>query len=687
MEKEILRLFKGFLGQKNDIPNKDVLKYGLLIPSSATETVVKEAINLYGKDGQQWNNTLHKDFEIVRNAPLDNLITQQLMHYITTYGFEALGVYSEETIYIPKEKLDIPELDIESVDLIVIKPLTPSELTEKLMTLLTSGIALSEQSIKDIMVLSDYIDKNRFDEIKNREIKTALYDKYNIMPANPDDFLRYLLFKTTGETLKIKNNDMIHKIKLSNRATVLNMLLSYINKTPNGYARLSSIFLRNKVLFLAYKTKRDELSHNKKDLEAELQVNTIVNKLRKLSNKNHKPLKSNILDCITNSPDKINVNDVIELLDNVTIFREIRILNGILYRLYGSQNIVYKIRNGSSYVSKISEKTKNNQEYYIALDNIAKNIKEHLVDRISKKVRNKTIYIPNNVVYAAPTSEKQFTGNFPDGSYLEIPREQSLVYGVHWKNIENGISTNNRDFYGSDDYYSKYNREERVDLDLKQMNKNEVFGWDASYRSQGRDILFSGDVTSGTLPQGATELFYVDKNYGYGAFLVSLNMFTSNSQDVPFEFVIAKEDRIASNIRKNYVLDPNKILEKVEMVIKKDERQKVVGFIVIGDNVRFYFNDFSAGGVGHARYSTASQDDITMGSFEYLQSYSKIQIKLNDLLAEAGAIMSKTNKIFEVVSENNEFGETVFKTKEIDVDIDLSPNSITKESIIALLSE
>ena len=55
------------------------------------------------------------------------------------------------------------------------------------------------------MVLSDYIDKNRFDEISNREIKTALYDKYNIMPRNPEEFLRFLIFKTTGNTLKIQD--------------------------------------------------------------------------------------------------------------------------------------------------------------------------------------------------------------------------------------------------------------------------------------------------------------------------------------------------------------------------------------------------------------------------------------------------------------------------------------------------
>lgn len=152
-----------------------------------------------------------------------------------------------------------------------------------------------------------------------------------------------------------------------------------------------------------------------------------------------------------------------------------------------------------------------------------------MVDRISTNVKGKYIYIPNNITYAAPTSEKQFNGNIPAGSYIEVPRIDDLVYGVHWTNLPGDGKYQSRGFYGE----IKPNGEERVDLDLKQMNKNEVFGWDASYRSSASDILFSGDITDAPAPTGATELFYVGRNYGHGAFLITLNMFTSNTKDVP----------------------------------------------------------------------------------------------------------------------------------------------------------
>lgn len=670
MKKEILRLFKGYLGEKTDVVNEKALKYGLLIPNNADEEVVDLSIEMYGKDGEKWNQTFHKDFEIVKNAPIEDLIAQQMIHYITTYGFESLGMYDSDLVYIPREKLEIPELDVENIEFITIKPLTNEELTDKLMTLLTSGIALSEQTVEDIKVLSDFIDKDRFDEVKNREIKTYLYDKYSIMPKNPDDFLRYMLFKLTGNTLKIQSVDMIYQIRRSDKNKALKMLESYLIN-ENRYKKLSSIFLRNKQLFLALKVKKEDVEY----YDAKVKINKIINKLRKLSVYNHKPLPINVLDHLTDQNIYVTDATILRLLDDVTIFREIRILNGILYRLYGNDNILYRIRNGKSYVTKQSGKT---SDYIDKLEKLSKLVRNHLVERISTKVKDKTIYIPKNVVYTAPTSEKQFFGNIPEGSYLEVPRTDNMVYGVYWKNLEVTVNSNlNKGFYGE---ITSNSNEERVDLDLKQMNKNEVFGWDAAYRSSTSDILFSGDMTDARLPKGASELFYVGQNYGYGAFLITLNMFTSHSQDVPFEFVIAKATHRPKQ-RVYYTLDPNNILHKLDMVIKNTERQKTLGLITISDTIRLYFNDFSLGG----SVRTSRQNNVTMGAFDYMTSYVKTQLKLNDILKEAGAIVVETptikTKVVKVID-----GVEEWETVEIPVDIDLSLESITKETIIDVLS-
>lgn len=667
MKKETLRLFKGYLGEKTNNINEKALKYGLLIPDSANDEIVDIAIDMYGKDGKKWNQTFHKDFEIVKNAQIEDLIAQQMIHYITTYGFESLGMYDNDLVYIPRERLEIPELDLENIEFITIKPLTSDELTEKLMTLVTSSIALSEQTVEDVKVLSDFIDKDRFDEVSNREIKTYLYDKYNIMPKNPDDFLRYMLFKLTGNTLKIQSVDMIYQVRRSDKNKALKMLESYLTD-DNSYKKLSSIFLRNKQLFLALKVKKEDVEY----YGAKVKINKIINKLRKLSVYNHKPLPKNILDNLTNKDISVNYDDLVKELDKITIFREMRILNGIRYRLFGNDNIVYRIRNGKSYVSTLPGKT---FEYISRLEVLNNFIMSHLISRLSDKVKGKTIYIPENVIYSVPTSEKQFFGDIPEGSYIEVPRNDNIVYGVHWKNIKDGKPI--RRFYGEEILPQG---EERVDLDLKQMNKSDVFGWDASYRSSKSDILFSGDITNAQLPDGATELFYVGQNVGNVAFLVTLNMFTNNSQDVPFEFVIANATHRPENVSR-YALDPNNILYKMDAIIKNMERQKTLGLITISDTIRFYFNEFSLGN----SVATSRRDDITMGAFDYLNTYGKTQLKLNELLKDGGAIIVNEPTIKTKVIKNVN-GNEVSEIIDTPVDLDLSLESITKDTIIDLFS-
>lgn len=670
MNKEILKLFKGYLGKTtisiNDsdglscmgLFNQKALKFGIMMPNNAPKDTIDEAIKLYGKDGKKWNQCFHKNFSVVANSSIEELIFQQIIHYFTTYGFEGLGIYNADKVYIPREKLEIPELE-RDIEMIVIKPLSSQEISDKIMILLTSGIPLSKDTIDSIMVLSDFIPGDKFESIKNREIKIALYDKYDIVPNNPDEFLRYLIYKTTGSTLKIQNTKLITQIKSCDKAKALELLNKY-----EDMELLSSIFLRNKNLFLAYKVSKDDISYACTKKDVRINLNKKINKLRKLAIKNHRPLNIKLIDLVTNT-DIIAPFDehcLTKSLDNISVFREIRILNSLNYRVENPEDIVYKIRNGQTYVSKLKHLS---QEQKTILEKRKDIIYNHLVNRIKEKVEGKTICIPKEVVYAAPTSEKQFNGNFPFGSYIELPRGENLIYGVHWKNISKENS-----------------EEERVDLDLHQMNRNIAFGWDSNYRDDNRNILFSGDITDATLPNGATELFYVDNNYGYGAFLLTLNMFTHNTEDVPFEFVIAK-----GKVEDKKCIDPNNILTSVNMTVKKDERQKVVGFIVIGETIRFYFNDFSAGG----SHSTTSINEITTGMFNYLSNYSKVQLKLNDLLKDSGAILTDKETVFkavvkEIVDKNGNVKESTTEEKEFPVDINLSTSAITKETIIDLLS-
>lgn len=661
MTEAILTLFKGYLEKNKDsntnLPlNQEALKKGIIISDYVDNNIVRQAIELYGKDGILANATFHKNFNVVRDTPIDTLIVQQVIHYITTYGFEKLGIYNSDTIYIPAEKLEIPELNLTGdCKFTVIKPLTIEEVKQRLMTMLTSGIALSQDTVDDIETLSDFIDKNRIDEIKNREIKIFLYDKYNIVPHNPDEFLRYLIFKTTAMTLKIKDRNTIQALQYASSTQVVALIDTYVSQNRDGYKKLSSIFLRNKPLFLALKRKSPYSFNDKK-------INAIINKLRKLAKIYHRPQTPDILRHITDSHFSINETELLPLLDDITLFREIRILNSINYRMFGNNHIVYKIRNGKSYVSTIPNKTVECTLRLVIAQNI---IKKHLITRLSKIVKGKTICIPDGVVYAMPTSEKQFSGNIPAGSYIKLPRNSSLVYGIHWKNLT---------------YKNSFDEdiESRVDLDLKQMNGNQIFGWDADYRDNKKNILFSGDMTSAPLPNGATELFYVSKDCEKNAFIVTLNVYYSNA-NVPYQFIIAKAPDLNDGIKRNYVVDPNDYLLSVNM--KTNDKQNVIGLITIDDTIRLYFTDFSTGINRSSRIN-----DITTGVYEYLKAYNQYQLKLNELLEEAGAIIKTTPKYMQTIFTNYNGSVTQSEIERL-VDFDLSPEAITKDIFLKLLKE
>ena len=667
----VLKLFKGFVSEKHSELSRfdqKALIAGVMIPESAPVEVKKQAVDLYGKDGALWNATFHKSWNKVAKAPLAQLVLEQLMHYFTTYGFESLGVYSEDTIYIPKEALDIPELAIDDkIKFVNIKSLAEEDVKSKLMALLTSGIALSEETIEDIKALSDLIDKSRFDEVANREVRTYLYDKYNVMPKDPEAFLRYLIFKATGSTLKIQNKAMLESLKGADRGLVKNMLASYLSADAQAEKRLASIFLRNKNLFLALKSDADT--------EEQKAINRYVNRLRRLAKTYHKALKPQVLDTLTVT--KYSAKEIDAALDKATLFRAIRCLNALNYRLSSSvsDDIVYRVRNGKSFVSKIA--TESVKEAVLVQNKEA--VQSYIVSKLAEKVSGKTVYIPEGIVYKAPTSEKQFVNDIPEGSYIELPADKNLIFAVHWNNLEPQESIKSKAGRDCDS---------RVDLDMHMMNSSRQFGWNTSYRDERSQILFSGDVTSAPAPHGATEAYFISHKLKEAAYLITLNDFNGHNRPVPYEFIVASDDVASSSFSRNYMIDPNKIIYKFNMKITPDKRQITLGIVKADEKTkRFYFNDFAVGASG----AVSTRNEYTLGALSYMTAYNEVQVTLNELLKDAGANIINTQTVVVKKAEAylDEAGQPQIRyvDETVSADIDLSIENIDKTSLIELFSK
>ncbi len=574
--------------------------------------LVEEEIGL---TGEQLNNSFHKSWGKIKDASIEQLVFEQLIHYFTTYGFERLGIYDENSVYVPNEKLEIPKLN-EDIKLTLIKGYTKEELKEKLLVLLNSGIALKEDTIKDIVdvVLFVELNEKEIETIKNREVKIMLYDSLNVIPENPAEFLRYLIYKTTGKTLLIKNKDLIEAIKEG----VDNNSYKLFNHYKKDYelSRLAEIFYRFKPLFLAFK-------------ENDKRLCSIVNKIRKLAVKYHKPMPEDYLNSITSkikNDGKIDKKELETELNKVNIFRKVRLAYALKYRTKNTESILYRIRNGKGYA----------EEFNFENQKVAKNILDIVLDSIvkdiSKNIKGKKIYIPEYIIYTLPATEKQFTGNLPSGSYVSIPKD--MVVGIHWENVKSN----------------------RIDLDLSILSSDGKIGWDSSYRTEDRSILFSGDVTDAFMPNGASELFYIKRQL-LNPYIMLVNYYNyDESIEVPFKIVVAKEE--VSDFKLNYMVNPNNVLSIAKS--KLNQKQKVLGLIVpTTSGCKFYFAETSIG-----KSITSSGSEFIDNTRKYLFDFYKDTISLKDILEKAGAKFVKKKETSE---------------------IDLSPENLEKDTILNLL--
>ncbi|HEY7415368.1 MAG TPA: hypothetical protein VH593_09260, partial [Ktedonobacteraceae bacterium] len=147
-----IRLFKGLpIESKQSKIDEDLLKQtisrGFIFAPEVvynypdTSQIMELVDKAYGRSPEQFNQTFHKSWARVRDASIEQLVIEQLLHYFTTYGFEKFGIYDKDSVYIPREELNAPVLQ-DGIRLVVIKGYTRRELKEKLLGLLISGVAL-----------------------------------------------------------------------------------------------------------------------------------------------------------------------------------------------------------------------------------------------------------------------------------------------------------------------------------------------------------------------------------------------------------------------------------------------------------------------------------------------------------------------------------------------------------------
>lgn len=369
-------------------------------------------------NGNDLNKTFHKSWAKIKNSSRFELLIEQILHYVSTYGSDF-----KDEVYIPDEVLDIPDLKLVYR---VIRGYSKDEMQSKCLALLHSGIAMKEDTVNDVLAV--LVDELGYvftgdEKIKNKEAVVKIADLYGVLPKDTMEFFRYILYRATGQSLLIKNKTMVEAIKATNYNPS-----AQFNKF--GLEKLATIFNRFKPLFLAFKP----------------QCAKTINKIAKLSKEYHKPLVTNPLNMVTSAYLK---SDDIHWLDNATPYALFKALSACYTRMNGQSDFVYRIRNGKSWIRE----SDSIGDYSVNYDFLIRYLKERF------NLTDKKIFFPEDVKYALPTSEKMFIGNIPTGTRFY---GKKLAVGVYWENEwgARDIDLSGLNESGKVGWNSRYNQDE-----------------------------------------------------------------------------------------------------------------------------------------------------------------------------------------------------------------------------------
>ena len=505
------------------------------------------------------NTTFYKEWRDVTDKSRLELLLDQVMHYSSTYGTNHEG-----DAYIPNDNpTKVAFEDYKYIDMI-----TYDELKDKVLTMLYSGIALKGDTIDDLVYLVYQYDFNvDLDKVKNKEAFCKLCSALKRVMKDPVEMMRYLVFQYTGKTLLIKSPEVIRDIKANHLPGVVGSLIDTMTYQHDidGYETMASVFHRFKPLLLAMKQGNEKT----------------INKLRRLANKHHKPMKIGKWESVLSTGDVSWISQ--EEIDKLSNFKKLSLMKSIRIRSKQTGIVPVRVRNGKQFVTHKTQFWSN--VFYGLYDELEQSV----VRSLSRKACR--VKIPTNINLAVPTSEKSFVGHIPSGSCIDMSND--VIAGIHW--TEDG---------GARD----------LDLSLLNIDGNKI-GWNSNYNDDG--VIYSGDMTSAD-PE-ATELLYCQKGMPNGVVVVN----KYRGHDVcKYNFFLATENITPTM---NHMVDPNCINFMTELSI---EGQSFVGMFI---NNRFIFMNLET---GKERVSASNKWHIDF--LKHSQQTSNCVVYLTGLLQRAG---------------------------------------------------
>lgn len=566
-----LKLFNAVpKGPLTEVNHKEILAYGVILDEYAAYAT-EDVINYFKEhklSAEQLNATFHKSWKVIRDSSRLELWMHQLLHYMSTYGTN----HKSDYIYFPAETLEIPGLT--KMPLQFIRGLEKEKLIEKSLKLLSTGIALDEGTIDELLELLAGLEYEftTVDQIKNKEALVKIIAQTGVYPTHPSEFLRYLFYLSTESTLLIKSKEVITAITAAQKDLSKDI-------QAFGLKKSAEIFNRFKPIWLAFKSNTANVP--------------LINEISRLSKRYHKPLPVDVLNSITSGA--FSNQEIEDALAKANNFRKIRLLHALNTRLQSADSFLYRIRNGKSFSKK--KRINGKQKYFRRMFELT-----YYSLLSSLNLEGQKIIYPDVVDYGIPATEKMFVGNYPTGTKIQA---KNLVAGVYWE-----------DEWGAHD------------LDLSALSLEGKVGWNSEYKLGS--LMYSGDITSA--PKGATELLYASEGLANPA-LSMLNIYSGKS-GCKFKIVVGQASRVTAN----YMFDPNELVLEAEsemisrghiLGIFLPEENQELSFVLV--NAAF-------GSMSVSGSSTQSDNARTALFYQYAQplSLKQLFVDAGAVLVESG---------------------------------------------------
>lgn len=649
-EEKVLKQFKAVvLDDKNSYQNtrsfsdvveieSELLKRGILFDQKIVsnlfmlylERSITSAKKLYGVDSIKLNSTFWKDWDYQQEYSVAEQNWHQLLNYVGTYGLGAKVSHTPDA----DKNLNIPiEL---AKELTYIKAIARDELKDKVLNMLTSGVALSDDTINDLIVIvKDYkleLTDDELTQIKNKEFLCRMYLSLHIIPKQFDEFTRLLEYAVTDNALLVKNQELYDSFDNQDQAHAyqVNTLVSdYLDKY--GEEQMAKNITRYRKLYLIIR------KHAPEQLKSEL------NKVFKLSKKLYEPRPASPLEHIMDS--YLALAQIKKSLEGATTFKLVKLYN-YLQNVRSDAPHFYRIRNGKGYLKIDASST-----YYPVIQFLTRSmlVQQELQDRIAPlKQKYDYVYIPEGISYAVPTSEKEFVGAIPYMSTFTT--DGKLIVGMNWT--------------------------EEVDLDLHAINAaGGHIGWN-EYIGSNYPIVYSGDMTSLNRYGNASEYLRFNAQDVNEPVTVMVSVFlTPGRENVPFKIFASAVDEDPAGPKYHAYYDGiiTQLGEKTlsaDSEMSEGESHTIMTVIPeIGDSgvheLKAVFSDFSFGNM-----RVPGVNNLTTKIVDAFKAKADKTLMLKELLSWAG-IETISDK--SIVEDENRL-------------LDLSPSVITPSTFIDMMT-